>query len=90
MLSNMAKRYDAALDDSQDKLFSDDDKISSWAKTAVYEMRNLGVVSGTGNNAFDPKGTSTRATAATMLVSFYNKVVALHDTSGDNLPATKA
>lgn len=90
MLSNMAKRYDAALDGSQDKLFSDDDKISSWAKTAVYEMRNLGVVSGTGNNAFEPKGTSTRATAATMLVSFYNKVVALHDTSGDNLPATKA
>lgn len=91
MLANMAKRYDAVLDTStQDKPFSDDSKISAWAKDSVYAMRNLGVVSGTGNNTFDSKGTCTRATAATMLVSFYNKVVALHDTSGDNLPATKA
>ena len=90
MLSNMAKRYGAVLDPSRDKPFADDDKISGWAKDAVYKMRNLGIVSGTGNNAFEPKGTVTRATAATMLVSFYNKVVALHDTSGDNLPATKA
>lgn len=89
MLNSFAKYLGVDLDSSRSQPFADDNTISSWAKDAVYRIRNAGVISGTGKNQVEPKGTSTRATACTMLVSFYQNVVSLVDTSGDNLPATK-
>ena len=89
MLNSFASYLGVELDGSRDNAFADDGKISSWAKDSVYRIRNAGVISGTGNNLVDPKGTSTRATACTMLVSFYQKVVSLVDTSGSNRPAGK-
>ena len=45
-------------------LFADDGQIASYAKTAVYNLRNLGIIDGMGNNQFQPKGTATRAQVA--------------------------
>ncbi len=39
--------------------FSDDDKISSWAKDPVYFMVSNGIISGMGNNTFAPRNTTT-------------------------------
>ena len=50
-----------------DNLFADDDKISDYAKTAVYTMRSKGIMSGKGDNRFAPKDFATRAEAAKML-----------------------
>lgn len=47
--------------------FNDDKSISYWAREAVYACKAHGVVSGIGNNIFDPRGVSTRAQAAVML-----------------------
>lgn len=47
--------------------FDDDYEISGWAKDAVYACRLNGLVSGVGNNKFNPKGYSTRAQAATIM-----------------------
>ncbi len=69
--------------------FSDDQEISSWAKDAVYRMRSLGVVNGVGENRFNPKGSSDRSVACTMMVNFHKYVLSLDSSAGDNLPAEK-
>lgn len=55
--------------------FDDDSSISSYAKDAVYRMRALGIVSGMGNNKFDPMGTSQRCTASIVAVLFHDTVI---------------
>lgn len=46
--------------------FSDEAGISSYAKTAVYAMRAIGVVNGYPDNTFLPKSYATRAEVAKM------------------------
>ncbi|MBQ7160833.1 MAG: S-layer homology domain-containing protein [Clostridia bacterium] len=48
-------------------LFADDAKIAKWARSAVYTMRGIGIISGKPGNLADPKGTATRAEVATMI-----------------------
>lgn len=88
MLVRYARYADLNTNAALGEPFADDEEISSWAKDAVYRMRSLGVVNGVGENRFNPKGSSDRAAACTMMVNFYEKVISLTDTSGDNLPAT--
>lgn len=47
--------------------FSDADRVSSFAVSAVEWAREQNVISGKGNNRFDPQGTATRAELAAML-----------------------
>lgn len=47
----------------QKVLFSDDEKISGWAKSSVYFMRSAGILDGMGDGSFAPKGTTTREQA---------------------------
>ena len=63
------------IDVSQVDKFSDDNKISGYAKEAVYRMRALGIVSGNGNNSFDPKGTSERCAASVVAVLFHDNAI---------------
>lgn len=46
------------------KIFADDENISDYAKSAVYEMRALDIISGFGDNTFAPLENMTRAQAA--------------------------
>ncbi len=39
-------------------VFSDDNKISTWAKDSVYFMAANGIITGTGNNMFTPRATT--------------------------------
>jgi len=50
--------------------FTDDADISSWAKEAVNICRSLGIISGKGNNIFDPASSSTRAECSTLFIRF--------------------
>ncbi len=50
--------------DVSGEAFTDDAEISSYAKDAVYTLKNMGVLSGTGNGAFEPKRAVTRAECA--------------------------
>lgn len=54
-------------------LFTDDGDISSWSKSFVYALRDMGVVNGSGNNMFNPKGTATRAAACSLIMSYYTQ-----------------
>ena len=47
--------------------FSDIDKASNWAKESINKVAELELMSGKGNNLFDPKGDITRAEFATIL-----------------------
>lgn len=51
--------------------FSDDADISAYAKDAVYSLRRQGIISGSGNNMFNPKKTTTRAEASQII---YNMI----------------
>ncbi len=46
--------------------FADDASISGWAKSYVYAAFENGILAGTGNNRYTPKGTTTRAEAASV------------------------
>lgn len=50
-------------------LFADDDKISEYAKDAVYALKADGILSGTGKNYFEPQRYATRAEAAKIIAS---------------------
>jgi len=50
--------------------FADDTQIAAYAKESVTAMQKAGIVSGRGNNKFEPKGTATRAETAKMISEF--------------------
>jgi hypothetical protein len=47
--------------------FKDTNLISDYAKEAVANLQMAGIISGKGNGKYDPKGTATRAEAATII-----------------------
>ena len=53
---------------SQAPSFTDESEISPWALEAVKALQGIGVVTGKGNNIFDPKGIASRAEVAATLV----------------------
>ncbi len=64
---NISGDYDI----SEPLKFADDAQISSWAKEAVYYCANNSIVSGVGNNRFDPKGTATREQGVIVITRAY-------------------
>lgn len=58
------------------KQFTDDADISEYAKTAVYNLKTMNIINGTGNNLFTPKGNATRAQAAKMIYEMLKVVSA--------------
>ncbi|MCQ2456711.1 MAG: S-layer homology domain-containing protein, partial [Clostridia bacterium] len=59
--------------------FSDNAKISSYARDAVNKMREIGLVKGDNAGAFNPKKTATRAEIATMIVRLTDSINTLGD-----------
>ena len=55
--------------------YADNASISARAKAAVKALQQAGVMSGVDNNRFNPKGTATRADAATILRNFTELVI---------------
>lgn len=54
--------------------FSDQKKISDWAKEAVADVAGLGIMNGMGDGTFQPKGTATRAQAAVILTKVHQQI----------------
>lgn len=51
--------------------FTDDNKVESWAKDGVYYCSKTKIVTGIGNNTFDPKGSATREMAVIVCTRAY-------------------
>ncbi len=72
MLTNYAKFKGITLEAVEAKEnFNDDNKISKWAKAAVYTCQMADIVNGKGENMFDPQGTGTRAQASVIFAKFH-------------------
>ncbi len=48
--------------------FADDGEISDYAKDSVYKLKSAGIVSGTGDNRFEPQSGATRAETCKMVL----------------------
>ncbi|MEN6316361.1 MAG: S-layer homology domain-containing protein [Clostridiaceae bacterium] len=55
--------------------FADAGDISDWAADAVELCYRAGLIEGTGNNRFDPKGIATRAQVAAIFKRFIERVI---------------
>lgn len=55
-------------------VFADDASISPYASESVYKLKTAGIISGVGNNSFNPQGYLTRAEAAKIIygIMLYN------------------
>lgn len=66
ILSNVYKALGGVINARNPGTFADDVAISNWARNAVYFMSENGIVSGVGNNTFDPQG-KTQSQAALII-----------------------
>jgi len=71
LIYNYLTQYKGKTLASSSTKFSDDSNIASYAKTAVYAMKQIGVISGYTNGTFCPKNTATRAEVATIFNNLY-------------------
>lgn len=51
--------------------YSDKGQISDWAFTAVFYMREMGIMVGTSDTEFSPKATYTAEQAITTVIRLY-------------------
>ncbi len=59
--------YGIKSDVEKGQLFDDDESISDYAKDAIYLLKSLEIINGTGENNFSPLGNATRAQTAKMV-----------------------
>ena len=55
--------------------FADNSNIADYAKTAVLEMQQAGIISGRDNNLFDPKAAVSRAETAKMITGLIKGMI---------------
>lgn len=76
MLVRYANHIDIKLNTNINKAtFSDHNKISNYAKDAVYACQMAGIINGMPNGTFEPKGTATRAQVAKIFASFFMEYI---------------
>ena len=68
MLCTVLINYTGLSPSESSVKFADHSDINAWAVNAIYACRDNGIVSGKGENIFDPKGTATRAEASSVMV----------------------
>ncbi|SCG84434.1 putative lipoprotein yafL [Proteiniborus sp. DW1] len=69
---------------SYDYIFSDTDIISLWARESVSYLYSFGVISGVGDNRFNPKGTTTREQAFVLAERMYENVLEIENALRSN------
>lgn len=83
MIMNTCRAADIDVTNPRASDFGDMSAVSSWANNGINFVHANGIMSGTGNNNFNPKGTYTRQES---IVTFNNiKVTAA---AGNNVAAT--
>lgn len=67
VIARYAAKYGIELKKADGTTFADDAAIADYARDAVYSLKASGILSGKGENSFDPLGTTTRAEAAKVI-----------------------
>lgn len=73
MLARLAEAIGKPLP-KQGTAFSDTANISSWAVESVGQVQAVGIMSGVGNNLFDPSGKYTREQSIITMLRLFNVV----------------
>lgn len=74
MFDNYIKYKVITIKGSNKTDFSDDDKISNWAKSSLEKMYSYGLINGVGNNMFEPQRIANRASVATIFMNFIKMI----------------
>jgi uncharacterized repeat protein (TIGR02543 family) len=83
IMSNYAKTIGYALPKVHiENIFTDNAKISTYAKEAVKQMQMAGVISGKNGNLYDPQGTATRAEVSAVLRRFVELAISSDTAQG--------
>ena len=61
------------LSPSYSNLFNDDESISEYARASVYFMSENGIITGVGENMFEPDGTASREQAVVIAERMFEK-----------------
>lgn len=75
--------------DLNEYIFTDQNKISSWATEAVAYLYGVEVINGVGDNRFNPKGDTTREEAIVFVVRMHEKVLASEKASENSLVVSR-
>ena len=75
MLNNYIQYKNIKLAGTTKPAFADKANISAWALDAVEAMQQFGIISGVGDNTFNPNGTADRASVATIFMNFMRAYV---------------
>jgi hypothetical protein len=78
MLANYIKYKGYILPAGQTAAFNDEDSVSAWAFEAVKIIQVAGIITGKPGNAFDPKGTATRAEVAAIFARLIEVYLSLY------------
>ena len=83
IMSNYAKTIGYTLPKVHiENIFTDNAKISIYAKEAVKQMQMAGVISGKNGNLYDPQGTATRAEVSAVLRRFVELAISSDTAQG--------
>lgn len=83
IMSNYAKTIGYTLPKVHiENIFTDNAKISTYAKKAVKQMQMAGVISGRNGNLYDPQGTATRAEVSAVLRRFVELAISSDTAQG--------
>ena len=83
IMSNYAKTIGYTLPKVHiENIFTDNAKISTYAKEAVKQMQMAGVISGKSGNLFDPQSTATRAEVSAVLRRFVELAISSDTAQG--------
>ena len=67
IIARALKLYGIDKNEDNSATFDDDASIADYAKDAIYLLKDLGIINGTGENNFSPLGNATRAQTAKMV-----------------------
>lgn len=73
ILYNAVRKHNLVTEVTDYKAFGDDSTISDYAKSAVYTLKDNGIISGVGEDTFSPLANADRASACQMLYTLMLK-----------------
>jgi len=69
IFANYIRYRNLALTRTELPVFEDIGAASTWAQSAIQDMRNHGIIHGVGNNRYNPQGSATRAEVAQIFMN---------------------
>jgi hypothetical protein len=77
IIANFLENRDFPLVELNVPQFNDSEEASTWARNSIHAMRRHSIISGIGNNRYNPQGHATRAEVAQIFANLVRAMVGL-------------